>query len=438
VAIAACLVILCCKRPDGDDAPGSRSLVLISLDTVRADHVGSYGYSRKTSPNLDRLARRGVRFERMIASSPWTLPSHTTILTGRPPVVHGVVSPESVIPSDVVTLAEHLQQQGYETIGVVSAGFVGAHHGIDRGFDEFVELYREEDLDQDGGGPRASDVTDRALDLVSRRAKPDAPVFAFVHFFDPHWPYRAPDGWHGRFEYEYEGPDIVKPLTVIEDGLLTPQVHDHLVASYDAEIRYVDEEIGRLLKGLDDAGLAGAMISVTSDHGEEFLDHHNYDHGHTLHRESLHVPWILAQHGRNVSSATVPQLAAGKDVAPTVLGLLGLPELPGATGHDWGPLLRGEPSPARAPFLCDNTRSRHIQLAVYDPDSENKLFVELDRDRLTMYALDSDWSEQFDLAEAQPAETARLFEQLPLKQSVNLCVSVRGLLLISHLAISSL
>jgi arylsulfatase A-like enzyme len=402
----------CPSRDVASETSGPPSLVLISVDTLRADHLGCYGYGRKTSPRLDKLARRGVRFERNIAASPWTMPSHATLLTGRPPVVHGAVSAHSVIPQDVVTLSQHLKRQGYGSLGVVSVGFVGAGHGFDRGFDEFIELYDEAELDQEGGGPRAAAVVDTVLERIADRESPDQPLFVFVHFFDPHWPYQAPGEWHGHFEDGYTGPDIVKPLTVIQDGELTPEVHDHLVASYDAEIRYLDQELGRLVDGLADAGLGGALFSVTSDHGEEFLEHNNYDHGHTLHRESLHVPWLISQKGRSWAASTVTALSAGQDVAPTLLGLLDLPPLPGATGHDWAPSLRGEDADVRGPFLCDNARGQHIQLAVYDPAVESKLLLELDRDRLSVYALDADWDERTDLSESRPEEAARLLRAL--------------------------
>ena len=177
------------------------NVLVISVDTLRRDHLGCYGYERDTSPNIDALAARGVMFSNALSTSSWTLPSHASMLTGRYPSSHGLRDDGVELAPAVPTLAASFQRNGYHTLAVVSHVYVSSAFGLERGFDAFDDTLTE------GGttNPLAERVADRFLALL--RASPARPFFGFVHFFDPHWPYTAPEPFARRFaDPAYAGP----------------------------------------------------------------------------------------------------------------------------------------------------------------------------------------------------------------------------------------
>lgn len=309
------------------------NVLLISIDTLRADHLGAYGYARPTSPNIDALGNRGVVFSQALSTSSWTLPAHASLLTGRTPSAHGLQDDGLKLAADVPTLAAALQDAGYHTVAVVSQIYVSAAFGLERGFAHYDDSLIE------GGrtNPIAAQVVKRVLKRLS--GPTPEPFFAFVHFFDPHWPYTPPPSYAERFaDPGYDGPvdGSVRSLApfFFESGSMPEEDRAHAIALYDAEIAYVDAQVGRLLDGLEKRGqLENTVVILTSDHGEEFKEHGRLGHGRTLYAEQLHVPLIISGHPGLGSGIRRDDVVSIVDVAPTVTELAGVAGLEGVSGH---------------------------------------------------------------------------------------------------------
>jgi arylsulfatase A-like enzyme len=356
-------------RPRGDN------LVVILIDTLRADVLGSYGDRLGLTPRLDAFAGEGVRFADLQAPSPWTLPSVCSLLTGLEPQTHGAgqrfgdfapASPRqndfapTGLPGGVRTMAGVLRQQGFYTLGVYQNFYILPGFGVHQGFDEYAS-YEE----------RAEVLVDQALERL-RRTGSDRRVFLYLHLFDLHSPYNPPEpectrvarrlapGYRGSLGCE--GDRNPERTTIPR-----PADRPWFAALYRAELAYTDRQVGRFLDGLRDLGLADrTVVAVVSDHGEEFWNRleeessrgyeTNSDHGHTLYQELVHVPALLRipsisrrQGGR---PAVVREPAELTDLFPTLLRAAGV-EPPPSQGRDLTPLLGGRPaSPAaRRPTL---------------------------------------------------------------------------------------
>ena len=285
------------------------NVLLITIDTLRADHVGSYGYSKGTTPTLDALAVEGVRFATPVAPTPLTLPSHTSILTGLFPPAHGVRHNGMFrLDPAVETLAERMHEGGYATAAFVGSVVLAKRYGLDQGF----EVYNDEPTREKSGpsGFRESPaavVTDRALRWLDAT---DGPFFLWVHYYDPHARYTPPSPFSKRFADQ----------------------------PYDGEIAYVDSQIGRLLQRLRGSGrFEQTFIVVTSDHGESLGEHGEATHSYTLYDPVLLVPLIFR--GPDIpASRVVTGVVRTIDIAPTLLWSLGLDPLPDADGEDLAPL----------------------------------------------------------------------------------------------------
>jgi arylsulfatase A-like enzyme len=330
LGLAVAVALACADAGEGErgDAPPRRSLILVSIDTLRADRLGAYGYGRETSPTLDALARRGVRFETVIAESAWTLPSHMTLFTGLPPTLHGVVSHEWRLAAAVPTLAELLQAHGYRTFAFTGGLNVAPNFGFGRGFEVYASAMQNRESGEMEPIPFRS-----ALALASRRIgklAPDAPFFAFVHTYDVHCPYDPPAEYAERFDSR---PPEDRIETRDRCGTpdfnamaLTPGQAAFLSDRYDASIRYADDLLGDFLEALRGQGvLDRSFVVVLSDHGEEFLEHGRIGH-QTLYIECLRVPWIIA--GPGLEPRVVRDPVGLADVMPTLLALLEVPAPP--------------------------------------------------------------------------------------------------------------
>lgn len=356
--------------------PADRTnLLFISIDTLRADHVRAYGYERSTSPNLDRLAREGALFETMVAESSWTLPSHTTLFTGRSSRVHGVVHDGAKLGPQHPTLAERLRRAGYRTEGIASAPYLHPIFGFDRGFERYRVL-GETVYDLEGFSRRrqatdptwrrrsqehdlASHRTVTSPDLVSHVGEAlerlqDEPFFLFVHFFDAHFDYTPPEDYWRRFDPDYDGDfDPVGFATnpKVYPGMPREEL-EHVVARYDGEILWTDEHVGRVLDALDERGLSDrTLVVVVSDHGEEFFEHGRVGHRRTLFDEQLLVPFLMRLPGRIPAGRRLAMQTRMIDVLPTVLDLLELPPEPEDMGRSLLPYLLGHEPEEDLPAL---------------------------------------------------------------------------------------
>jgi len=305
------------------------NVVLITLDTTRADALGSYGQRLPTSPKLDRLAEQGTQFVQCVSSAPTTLPSHATLFTGKQPYVHGVRSNAGFVLSDAnITLAEILRERGYETAAEVAAPVLGAHTQIGQGFDRFRDL-GSDDVERKNIGIRrsegsgrdivvdereASDITKHGLRFIHENR--EQKFFLWLHYFDAHQPYVPP----ARFsEISSESP-------------------------YHAEIRYIDEQVDRILNQIESLGLRErTLVVVTGDHGEGLGEHSEGTHSHFVYDSTIRVPLLLwgagVPRGLKISS-----LVRTVDIAPTILDLLGLPAMEDVQGVSLRPLLEGTSS----------------------------------------------------------------------------------------------
>ena len=353
---------------DHDVGPGGDlpDILLISIDTLRADHLGSHGYERNTSPNLDALAQRGTRFANARSPSPWTLPSHATMLTGLLPHQHGLVD-DGVVLTDQALLQERLRDNGYRTGAFVSSLFVGASFGFDRGFEVFEDYGIRSKRVNLADRVQARRQVDDVLGFFGQH--PDEPVFAFLHLYDVHYPYDPPEAWDHEFDrpgneltYRKYFHYLKKPLT---DGQMT-----HQIAQYDEELAYVDDQLGRLFEQL--AG-RDVIVLVTADHGEEFGERGSWGHAHTLNPEQLHIPLIVA--GPGVPVAVVEEAVGLQDVAPT-LARLGGGEMVGLD------LLTGPHDPDRI-LLGDTSRFTTNRVGVYR--GGERLDWDLRTDTLELY-----------------------------------------------------
>ena len=387
VALALCLGC-------GDDP--RPNLLLISIDTLRADRIGAYGYERETTPTLDALAARGVRFETVIAESSWTLPSHVTLFTGLPPSFHGVVRPNQGLAETIPTLAEILRQYGYRTSGITGGVFLEERFGVARGFDQ----YRDDGVD-----------FSTALRIVLRileRPPRAGPFFWFIHTYDVHCPYHPPARYARMFDSR---PPRDRLDTRGRCGNphynrmpLRPGQVAFLSDRYDAGIRYADDLLGDFLAKLDASGrLDHTIVAVVSDHGDEFLEHGRIGHRNTLFIESLRIPWILA--GPGIEPGVVTEPVGLADVMPTLLDLLGLP-VPDLEGRSMRAVMRGEARRnGERPVFSENQWGEELYSAVF---GDHHLIVRRQTQQVQLFDWRRDPRESRDLLGERPARDETL------------------------------
>jgi arylsulfatase A-like enzyme/Flp pilus assembly protein TadD len=288
-------------RDETSMTPARPNVLLVTLDTTRADHLGCYGAGAAVTPALDRLAAGGTLFEHAYTPSPMTLPAHASIMTGLQPPGHGLrVNGKSRLAPSIPTLAEILSAQGYQTGAFVAAFVLHRQFGLDRGFDVYDDDLagaRKQPVEEHLSVYRPGDrVVDAALGWLES-TRTDAPFFAWVHLYDPHFPHYVND--------------------VMADTRFAG------VASYDAEVAFMDLQVGRLLGFLDRRGLREQTLVVAiADHGEGLGDHGEHEHGYLLNEEVLRVPFLVALPGAVRAGQRVPAVVSSVDVLPTILDVV--------------------------------------------------------------------------------------------------------------------
>ena len=358
--LAACIVALasvttCRSSPAGSPLPRARhNVIFISIDTLRADALGSYGSSRDASPNLDAFAERSVVFERAIAESSWTLPAHVTMLTGLRTSGHGVRTTGLMPGADLPRLAEIFRAAGYRTFAMTGGGFV-SEEVFGRGFDSFDVKFERK---TPGRGLRGNDfrnVVGVAIQHISEIPRSDR-FFAFLHTYNVHCPFSPPAPFLGSLA------PLDPALAGLEDRCNRKHWRDrppsrteieYLRDRYDEGVKWVDEALGMLFDHLDSSGLLeNTIVVVTSDHGEGFLEHDKVGHGATLYNELLWVPLIVRVPGLEPRRISTP--VGHVDLAPTLLDLTEQPIPDLMQGASLGLLLTGIEEPERAAF-SENT-----------------------------------------------------------------------------------
>lgn len=408
--------------------PGRANVLLVSIDSLRADHLHCYGYPRETSPRMDGLAEEGVRCEIAVAPTSWTLPTHVTLLTALPPEIHGVNHNNTRLKSEAVTLAEVLWQQGYSTAGFVSGPYLAASYGFAQGFDHYDDysLVKHSNLLSHRGvsSPGLYRVVRRWLERWDE-AGSARPFFIFLHMWDVHYDYTPPPPYDTMFDPGYEG------TVTAENFELGFQVHpdmdpgdlEHIIALYDGEIRFTDHYLGRVFDRLEQLGVYDdTIVVVTSDHGDEFFEHGNKGHDKTLYDESLLVPLIFRFPQEIPPGKVVREQVRIRDIAPTILSLAEIKapaefgsSLPGGTyaERDLGPVLAEEATSA----LVSRTAFGDLRGALASLRTESyKLIRDLHEPaKVELYDLEADPGEQRDLLRRgvpPPAEGVALAQEL--------------------------
>jgi len=414
-AVVLMVGVLGCSGPAAPP-PAPRHVVFIMIDTLRADHVGAYGYSRETTPTIDALAANGTLFEDVVSQSSWTQPSLASMMTSLYPSEVGADYKFSVLPEDARTFAEHLAEAGFRTRAAVTNPHADPSMGIMQGF-EAVEI--------ESNAP-AGWVVDRGIEAVDAHLgeSPSERLLLYLHFMDVHSPLEPPAEYArlfarpGEEAVEPDHRQYFLPHASRRDPEQAERARVRSIALYDAAMRYVDDEIGRLLRHLEATGLRDeTLVVVTSDHGEMHWDHVELEralrlrgndkfigvgHGYALFPELLHVPLVLSIPG-SPGGQRVPQVVRSLDLVPTLLSILGLEPMSDVRGRD---VLAGGPEGASEVALS-RTRSKvseHVSLRDGD-----RLYVRIGDQELLW-----DWSDPalHDRADALPDEKARLTTRL--------------------------
>ena len=337
-------------------------MLLISIDTLRPDHLSCYGYPRKTSPNIDQLAAEGALFQNHIASSSWTLPSHAAIFTSLPDSLHGCTDSDKTLAPSATTLAERFQTAGYATAGFVAAPYLHPAFGFSQGFERYVDCSSyagriankspsEFGMDKEVMLESHRDVSnDRVYGAVKEWMddRPDKPFFLFVHLFDVHFDFIPPPPYDRQFDPDYQG--WVTGRDFFFDDRIGPEMNgrdfQHLIALYDGEIAWTDSVVGRLREELARGQiLDSTVIAVTSDHGTEFFEHGQKGHRKTLYDEVIKTPLVVRYPAKLRGGRRIVDQSRGIDVGPTLLDLAGVPLPNDVIGQTLVPSIENPGSP---------------------------------------------------------------------------------------------
>jgi arylsulfatase A-like enzyme len=422
-----------------------RLVILISIDTLRADHLGFHGYPRPTSPNLNAFSAKGIVFDDASSTTSWTLPAHASMLTGLNPLRHKVRTDRRAMPNSIPTLATTLAKHGWRTAAVVNSTYLRRENwGLMRGFEDY--FWVEETPERISP---STWVTDQAIRWTGQLGP--RPTFLFMHYYDVHSDYASLPEYESELVEPYSGIadgttwqiflsivddeflaachrdfDIDR-CTIVEGKVLDEsqeKVHfdardiEHLVQLYDAGIRQMDAELARFFDLLDGQGLLEqAVIFITSDHGEEFMDHGSLQHAVTQYQEMLHVPLLVRGPGipEGVRESTPVSLI---DIAPTILGLAGIQVDHEFDGIDLARLWQGQPPPdveartlyGEAPGVIGGAGGKKLFRSIRE--GRYKLQFESYQGTYELYDLEADPNEQTNIAEREPEVRQRLIQAM--------------------------
>ncbi|MBI3890156.1 MAG: sulfatase [Candidatus Wallbacteria bacterium] len=411
-------------------------IVLVTVDCLRSDHTGCGGYARNTTPALDALARRGVKFETALAAADWTLPSLASIMTGLHPSRHGAVAAWAKVWPQTQTLAERLAGRGYATAAFVASVFADPDTGLAQGFQIYQVCKPQSGLPPPPGSPSelaeelptsveprdsdASVVADRAIRWLEQPLP--GPRFLWVHILDPHYPYTQREPYFSQF---HPGPALEGPEDpdfrsgadgndVWPGGKALPErLQSSMVALYDSEVRYTDDAIGRILAKLD---MTRTLVVVTGDHGEQLREHGWIGHGHSSSRQELHVPLVMAGESVPVGK-TVATPVSLVDVMST---LLTAADATGWEPPDGAPLQRffGVGNPAALDVFSESLESLGCEQVYSLLEGQKRLVVRFDRKSGALGSLSCyDW--QVDPQELRPVLEAKDSSQRALLDTLS-------------------
>lgn len=381
--LSLCCFLAGCREEKTPAVP--QNIMLITIDSLRADHLGCYGYKRNTTPNIDALAQKATRFENAYSPSSWTQPSIASLFTSLHPRDHGIRTLGDTLGDRFVTLAEHLKQNGYDTQAFVSLLLMKPQFGYCQGFDDcdysVIEGRSEHAIST------SREITDKTIDYLKHHR--EKPFFCWTYYYDPHFNYLVHKG------HVFEPPEGI--------DILDPDVEP-----YDSEIAFTDHHIGRLLKKMKKMGLLrNTIVVIAADHGEEFNDHHWKYHGHTVYQELVHIPLIIYTPG--IAPGAVDETVTVMDIAPTLLQLLNLSLPEQYAGHAI-PVVSGSfapPSP-QAVFFETFNQAQWYGAKI----GKWKLVYNLELDKRRLFDLEQDPTEQLDLQEEDRELTERIQKEM--------------------------
>lgn len=412
---AVCVAGSCTK----DRAP---NVILILVDTLRADRLGAYGNQRVLTPFLDELATHGTVFLNAYSTSSYTVPAVATLFTSRYTSQHRVINSTSSLQDSEVTLAERLSEAGFAAAAFSANIQINAEYGYQQGFQNFFTMKLRK--------LRAYTIRERVRKWLDTSTSRATPAFLYLHYFEPHYPYEPPEPFRGRFRFQTTAP-INEQQALRNAGpgnwhLLSPDDVALLASLYDAEIASLDEQLRLQFNELRERGvLDNAIVVITADHGEEFRDHGEMGHGRSLYGEQIRIPLIVT--GPGIAAQRVSENVSLVDVAPTLLELIGQPAPRAFEGRSLASLLRGNSIVGwfnsigtffgvqrQSPILFElermngkyDTRRHTVGLI----DGNAKLLQ--GRDGETLYDLRTDWGEQAPLASGGEVSVDALRERL--------------------------
>ena len=405
------------------NTPKGPNVILISIDTLRADHLGSYGYDRNTSPNIDSFAKNNILFKNSFVQDSWTLPSHMSILTSLYPATHGVKQNKSLDPT-ITTLSEVLKNEGYLTSGIVQdCIWLYPKYGFNQGFDRYVvKNFNPKNPELN------AEFQNRFISEYLQKNKKKK-KFLFIHYFDVHsdfikLPYDSPEPYMGMFYPDYSGDfdggfgDVVATrylknvnlnrIKIAEDDL------KYIVSLYDSGIAYMDNKIGDLFNILRAAGLyENSLIILTSDHGEEFQEHGRMLHNNLFYDETMHVPLIVKLPGQNNNHREFNSLIESIDIMPSILDFLGVEKKPYMQGESFFSLIddNGAKEWKENVFAFGDNSSAFIRTKRW------KLLTDslLRKGGFKLFDLLEDPMEKFDVKDKYPEVTKNLKNELIAK-----------------------
>lgn len=413
--VSACLASAC-QGPSGGAPPAPRlNLVLVLVDTLRADHLSTYGYLRPTSPNLDRLAARGTLFEQARSQASCTFPSANSLLTSQPPIRFLGQPDEGMgIPAEIPSVAEILSSHGYLTAAISASPIVrksptrfNAHGGFERGFGTFNEqcLWQA-----------ASCLNREAAALLPSLTEP---FFLYLHYMDPHGPYRPPPEYQRRFARPIAAPEWVlagdpNPIAQAiysegKPGNVDAAAVAHLRDLYDDEIASFDSELPRLLELIAGRGVAErTLLLLVADHGESFLEHGDIKHCHAPFDPQVKTPFVALLPG-GAAGQRIPWAVENLDAVPTLLAAAGLdPAGFGLAGRSLLPWISSAASPPPAQSYAASAQGPWRSLT----DGRFKLHLDLGSRSTTLFDLASDPAELVEVSASRPEELRRLRQAL--------------------------
>jgi arylsulfatase A-like enzyme len=439
-ALALPLAFLSLALGCGGGGPEQANILLVTIDTLRADHLSMYGYERQTSPVLDALAAEGVRFDNATVQWPKTGPSFASIFTSTYPKDNGIVRKIGIpLPQKFLMLAEALRAQGYQTHAVVANGAVASDFNFDQGFDTYIESWQQPPRD-DGADPNGAGVVNELVRSILDRFEPERPFFLWVHYLDPHFPYTPPGEWSDKFQNdEHFDPSERIPIDRSRDKfdmvkLGRKEVLDErdelafYVARYDAEIAYNDAMLGELLETFRSEGMMDNTLTVfSSDHGESLGEHYYYfDHGRFGFQSCANVPLFFHFPGV-IEPRVITDPVMMIDLTPTLLEFAGveledgefmqgrslMPRLMGADSHDdRGGYVYGEAGYGRRDYWQRIVREGNYKFVFAREGGAQRWVTGEVGKPFALFDLENDPGETENLVDSQPEVAERLFRAL--------------------------